>query len=262
MLRVGVIGCGAIGSELALAVAAGDAGDATLAGVFDLDTGAALKLAKAAGCTAAGSLAELLVNRPDVVVEAASQEAVRSFGESVVLAGPDIVVLSVGALLDSELMARLEAACRKTGARVRVPSGAVLAVDALKAAKLGGIKSVTLTTRKPPEALGLAREELAGNERVLFDGPAAQAVKKFPRNVNVAATISLAGIGPERTRVRLIADPNVKRNTHELSVEAESGSILARTENAASENPRTSRLAALSAIRLIRDLGEPVIIGT
>jgi len=261
MLRVGLIGCGAIGSILAEAIDSGKAGDARLAAVFDASEKNVRTLLRRLKkrCAVAHSLGELLSADTDVIVEAASQEAVREYGEKVLQSGKDMVVLSVGALLDRKFLSRMLNAAEMGGARIHVPTGAVLAVDALKAASMGRIISVELTTIKPPRALGIK----VARRTVVFDGAAEEAVKRFPQNINVAATLSLAGIGERRTRVRIIADPKAKRNIHEIKVKAVSGCFQARIENVPSpQNPKTSYIAALSAVRLLKDMSERLRIGT
>ena len=261
MLKVGLIGCGAIGTILAQAIDRGSAGDAHLVAIFDVKKESAKKLQKRLKkkCKVANSFSELLKAKTDIIVEAASQRAVREYGEDVLNAGKDLVVLSVGALLDDSLMARLKIAAEKHKTKIYVPTGAVLAVDAVKAASIGGVKSVELTTSKPPHALGIK----ATKKKVVFKGTAADAVKRFPQNINVAATLSLAGIGKRRTRVTIIADPKLKKNVHELKVKAKSGNFTATIENLPSPyNPKTSYIAALSAIQLLRNLTETVRIGT
>jgi len=261
MLRVGLVGCGAIGSILAEAIDSGKAGDTKLIGIFDISEKNAFTLQRKLRnkCAVAHSLEELLSADADVIVEAASQKAVREYGEKILRSGRDMIVLSVGALLDKELLSRMLEAAERGGARIRVPTGAVLAVDALKAASIGGIESVELITIKPPHALGVK----AARRSVVFEGAAKEAVKRFPQNINVAATLSLAGIGEKKTKVRIIADPKLKRNIHELRVKAASGSFQARIENVPSpDNPKTSYIAALSAMRLLKDMSERLRIGT
>jgi len=260
MLRVGIIGCGAIGSAIAKAICSGGAGDAQLTAIYDAnpERAEALKRAVRGKARVAKSFNELLKGT-DLVVEAASQKAVREYGEKVVGSGRSLMVMSVGALLDDGLRARLVKAAERKKVAIHVPTGAVLAIDAVKAAKLGGITSVRLTTSKPPAALGMNVKE----RKVVFEGSAAVAVKRFPQNINVAATLSLAGIGKGKTKVRIIADPALRKNVHEIEVEAKSGRFTARIENLPSpKNPKTSYIAALSAIRLIKNMGERLRIGT
>lgn len=261
MLKVGLIGCGAIGTILAKAIDSGKAGRAELVAIYDArgESASALERKLKSKCCVSSTFAELLESDADLVVEAASQQAVREYGEKILREGKSLVVMSVGALLDEGLLARLEKAAKGSGAKIHVPTGAVLAIDAVKAASIGGITSVELTTSKPPHALGIE----ASRKKVIFRGSAEEAVRRFPQNINVAATLSLAGIGKKRTKVVIIADPKLRKNVHELKVRAKSGDFRATIENLPSpENPKTSYIAALSAIQLLKNLTESVRIGT
>ena len=259
MRSVGIVGMGVIGRAIARAVTAGIPGIG-LAGVTVRDP------AKAAGYPAL-PLPEL-IRRSDLVVEAATQAALRDFGPDVLQAGKDLMVLSVGALVGVlEEWARLAAAHR---CRILVPSGAIVGLDGVKGAREGAITAVTMETRKPPRGLAGApyieqhRIDLDAitRETLLFEGPATEAVRAFPANVNVVAALSLAGVGPERTRIRIFAVPGLPRNQHRVVVEGEFGRLTIEIENVPSENPRTGRLSYLSAIAMLRELGAPVRVGT
>ncbi|HIE31945.1 MAG TPA: aspartate dehydrogenase [Methanosarcinales archaeon] len=268
-LRIGVFGCGAIGSAICRAIDEGTI-DADLVAICDrspeierfrdsLDSHPeAMKISRMAECV-------------DIVVEAASQEAVRMIAPDVLSAGCDLMIMSVGALSDAELLERLKDLARQRGCRIYVPSGAVAGIDGIKSAKVGGIDSVVLTTRKPPAGFAGApyvREhgiDLSSlrKETLLFEGSAKEAVTAFPANVNVAGTLSLAGIGYEDTVVRVIADPGITRNVHQIEVRGEFGVLTVRTENLPSPvNPKTSYIAVLSAIATLGKLTEPVWVGT
>ncbi len=156
-------------------------------------------------------------------------------------------------------------------ARIFIPSGAIAGIDGLKASNCAKIKKVTLTTKKPPQAfLGnpylLKRKVRLDNineDTVIFEGSALLAVRVFPQNINVAATLSIAGIGADKTTVRIVASPNLTRNIHEVEIESEAGRIITRTENIAHpDNPKTSYLAVLSAIAALKQVLEPMKIGT
>ena len=194
----------------------------------------------------------------DLVIEAASIEAVREYAEEVLSTGRDMIILSVGALLDEDFMARLEKASMSKGSRVIVPSGAIGGLDLLKAASISGIEKIVLTTTKNPRSL----EDVDATKRsVIFDGTAKDAVDHFPRNINVAAALSIAS--KAELRVRILADPDVKTNTHEIAAEGKFGEMVLRVSNLPSpDNPKTSYLAALSVIRTIQGLEEKIIIGT
>ncbi len=214
---------------------------------------------------------EELLHSVDLVIESASQNAVRLLVPRALEAGCDVMILSVGALADEELRKKLFRLAQQNNCKLYFPSGAVVGIDGINSASAAEISSVTLTTRKPPSGLagapyvvckGIELEKIE-KETLLFEGSASEAVKAFPANVNVAATISLAGIGFERTKVRVIADPTLSRNVHEITVEGEFGKFFTRVENLPSpENPKTSYLAALSAISTLKKIMNPVKIGT
>lgn len=258
-LRVGLIGCGAVGHGLARAISDGRA-PVTLAAVFDIKPQAARALASSVKPAPAILPLNRMAARCDILVEAARPDAVQAVVRAAIAKKRDVVVLStVGILRSPGLMT----AAAKRGIRLRLPSGAMSGIDAVKAAACGKVTHVTLTTRKPPAGffgnvylkknkislIGLAEPAL------LFDGPAAVAVRHFPVNVNVAATLSLAGVGPQKTRVRIFADPSLSRNLHEVAVEGDFGRIISRTENApVAGNPKTSALAILSILAVLRQL--------
>lgn len=199
------------------------------------------------------------VGKADLVIEAAGAHAVADVLEACIVEHVDCMLLSSGGLLDHlELLAQAKAA----GIRVLIPSGALAGIDALRAAKLGSITSVTLTSTKAPQGFSHAPHVIERgidlsaitSPTVLFEGHALDAVRGFPQNVNVAATLSLYGIGPEKTRVRVVADPAVQRNQHEVVIEGTFGKITTKTENVPSpDNPKTSALAALSALSLLTE---------
>lgn len=253
-LRVGLIGCGALGGQLARALDRGAVPGARVVAVADLDESRARRLAAALRPRARVLDAARLAAACDIVVEAAGQAAVAGAVRAASAAGVDLLVMSVGALLGHpEWFAR----CERSGCRLRYPSGAVAGLDGLRAAARGGLRRVTLTTRKPPRGLQgapyfkrrgldpLALEKAT----VVFAGSARRAIRLFPQNVNVAAAVALAGIGPDRTRVRIIADPAARRNQHTLEAAGVFGHLTAVTENRPSpDNPRTSLMAGLSAL--------------
>jgi aspartate dehydrogenase len=259
--RIGIIGCGAIASEIVKAAVVGMI-DADIVALMDIYPERCERLAKMLEKKPAihqTDIDEFLKHDMDYVVEAASQEAVREYGEKVLRRGINFVVLSVGALLDAELLERLRAVARDTGAHIYAPTGAIAGLDAIRALRLVGINRVALRTIKPPKSLGVKVSE----PTVLYRGPAREAVKKFPFNVNVAAALSLAA-GKE-AEVEVVADPNTTKNTHVIIVESVASRLEIKIENTPSpENPRTSWLAALSVIELLRRLTgrEELIIGS
>lgn len=209
--------------------------------------------------------------RPDAVLEAASHDAVRAHLVPLLDAGISVVVLSAGALADDSLRDAAERAARRSGARLYVPSGGIGGLDALKAACKAGVDSVAIEVAKPPaawrgipyvEGLGVDLDALK-ERRVLFDGAAREGVPHFPQNVNIAAVLSMAGIGFDRTRLRVVADPALSRNTHTIEVAGKSGRFRVVMENVpAPENPKTAWLACYSALAALRELASPVRYGT
>ncbi len=263
--RIGLFGLGTIGRAVAGAVAAGMPG-LCLAGATSRDAGRAREfLAGLPGLPPLLGLDELL-ERSDVIVEAATQAALVAHAPAILDAGRDLVVLSVGALLDHpEWIER----ARDRGARIHAVSGAIAGLDGLKGAAIDGhLASVVMETRKPPRGLagapGVAGIDLdrIATPTVVFEGTAREACRAFPANVNVVAAVSLAGLGPDRTRIRIYADPSVDRNRHTVTAEGGFGRLRIEIENVPSENPRTGKLSYLSTIAHLRDLGASLRIGT
>ncbi|MFO8110461.1 MAG: aspartate dehydrogenase [Thermoplasmata archaeon] len=192
----------------------------------------------------------------DLVVEAASQEAVKEYGLQALEAGAELVIMSVGALVDEGLRDALYSASGKN--RIYLPTGALCGLDAVVNASHAGIEKVTLTTRKPPKSLNMEVDK----NTVVFQGPAAEAVKRFPKNVNVAATLSLASAGFQKTEIKLVCDPDIDQNIHEIRFQGPAGELVGISRNVPSpDNPGTSYLAALSAAAAVRKLCSKVWIG-
>jgi len=216
-------------------------------------------------------LAALRAAEPEVVMEAASHDAVREHLVSLLESGISVVVLSAGALSDDGLRSAAEAAARRSGALLYVPSGGIGGMDALKGALAAGVDEVTIQVAKPPAAWkGIAYVESLGIDlaalrapKTLFEGPARGGVPLFPQNVNIAAVLSLAGIGFDRTRMRVVADPSLTVNTHTIEVRGASGRFRVVFENIpAPENPKTSFLACYSVLAALRELGSKSRYGT
>jgi aspartate dehydrogenase len=204
----------------------------------------------------------LIAARPGVVLEAAGHLAVRACALGIVEAGIDLIMMSIGALADDRIRLPLEDTARQHGATVWLPSGGIGGLDALAAARaMGDLEQVTHRTTKHPEGLntapyvverGLLREPLM-EPLVVYRGPAREAVQHFPQNVNIAAAVSLAGIGFDRTQVEIVADPSVQRSVHEIRAQGRFGAFTLHFENMMDpSNPRTSRLAGLSAIAALQ----------
>ena len=272
MKRIGLLGCGAIGTQIALAIDSGKI-PATLTHVYDTKRSQSNNLVsklKLKPEVVANS--HLLSSNPvDLVVEAASQDAVRKDAVSILQNKKDLMIMSAGALLDESVFEVISDACKDFSKTVYLPSGAIAGLDALKAVK-DELESVVLVTTKNPNSFKGApffdnsniNPDKISEPTVLFDGKAKEAVSLFPKNVNVAALLSLVGLGSENTSVRVVADPNTNKNTHQINANGKFGNLSFTIENIPdSTNPKTSRLAILSAIELLRQIcTKEVQIGT
>jgi len=243
MKTVGLIGCGAIGTVLAEAIERRLVVCDELI-VYDFDASKTEQLKKALNfpVTIVASLDELLSRKPTVIVEAASQQAAKDYVPKIVAKGIELVVMSTGALLDLDVDL----------SRVHVPSGAIGGLDAIASAALAGIDEVVLTSRKNPKALEMSNK----SAELVYEGYAEEAARRYPREMNVAATLALTA-KPTKVKVQVISDPAVQRNTHEIQIKWKFGEMSMRFGNDPHpENPRTSALAAWSAIKLIQTLLE------
>jgi aspartate dehydrogenase len=241
--KVGIIGCGAIGSLVAKAAETKIIKCDELI-LYDYNTEKTDNLHKSLHIksTVVKSVDEMIAHHPTIIVEAASQQAVKEYLHQILRAEIKVVVMSVGALLDMDVPNRL----------VHTPSGAIGGIDAIASASLAGINEISLTTRKNPQALKTDRNR----ETVIYDGDAETAVRLFPREMNVAATLALT-VRPQKVNVKVISDPKIDRNVHEIKVIWTKGEMLLNFENDPHpENPGTSALAAWSAIKLLKDLLE------
>lgn len=263
-LNIGLAGLGAVGREVAHRLQAGIPG-------LKLAAVAARDHEKARGIVPDPSVeilsAEALAERCDVIVEGLPPAEFRNFAVPAIERGKMFVPLSVGKLLENWDLVEL---AKKRGARIVVPTGALLALDAVRAAAEGTIHSVKMVTRKPPDGLegapylvehGISLKKLVAPLKV-FDGSARDGARGFPANVNVAAALSLAGIGPDKTQLEIWADPTVERNTHRIEVDADTVRFSMAIENIPSENPRTGRVVALSVVALLRGLVSELKVGT
>ncbi|MGE0260450.1 MAG: aspartate dehydrogenase [Alphaproteobacteria bacterium] len=267
-MRVGIAGFGTIGKVVAAYLDRGIDGVA-LAAVSARDIPRAERaMAGFARPVPVVPLAELAEVDLDLVVECAPAALLRDIAEPALAAGRTLITLSCGALLDNFDLVEL---ARRYGGRVLVPTGALLGLDAVQAAAQGEIARVHMITRKPPAGLDgapyLVERGISvigiGKRQCVFEGSAREAARGFPANVNVAAALALAGIGPDRTTIEIWADPEVNRNTHRIEVEADTVRLRLEIENVPSvENPKTGRLTPLSVVALLRKLGSPLAIGT
>lgn len=271
-MRVGIVGGGSIARLFLDNIAKGELGDACVIAI--------LGRAGSARCTALcgqysvpflDDVEALIAARPQVVVEAATHAWVAQHAERVLAAGIPLIVLSCGVMADDALRMRMESAARATGAMLYVPSGGIGALDAIKAAVVAGVDAVTIRSAKPPrawknidyvESLGVDLDALT-EPYTLYDGPARAGVAHFPQNVNIAAVLSMAGIGFDRTRLVVVAEPGLERNTHTITANGASGEISITLRNVPSpENPKTAWLACYSALAALKQMQSPIRYGT
>lgn len=266
-MKVGLIGYGTIGKTLADAIRRGDAGNVTLVAVLDMFETSPFS-DKPSEPVYTTEVTAFLEYDMGLVIEAASQSVLRLFAPQVLIAGKDLMAMSVGAFADVGLLEEMRKLAAQHGRRIYLPSGAIGGLDALSAAAIDEVDEVVLTTTKPPNSLQSVGLEPAVDlatiteSTCIYEGPAAEAVKLFPKNVNVAAALSLAGIGVHKTRVRIIADPASTINMHHVEARGRFGQFRLELRLLPSPtNPRTSYLASLSAIKTLRNLTEPIRIG-
>jgi aspartate dehydrogenase len=265
-LRIAVAGLGAIGTRVAEALDRGIDGLVLTAVSVQNPEKHRSRLANLTRPPAVLPI-EALVDVADIVIECAPSKLVRSIVAPFVGCGKTAVVLSVGALLDHEDLIDL---AQQNGGQIVVPTGALIGLDAVTAAAVGKIHSVRMVTRKPVRGLAGAPYIVENNIAIehiteplkIFDGSAREAAKGFPANVNVAAALSLAGIGPDRTTIEIWADPAVTRNIHRIEVESDSARFSMSIENIPSENPKTGLITALSVIACLRKLRASLRVGT
>ena len=264
-MNILMIGGGAIGREILKHIA--DDPQLKVTHVLDIPAAHAdLRARLPASIRLIGSLDELEI-RPDHVIECAGHAAVKATVPELLRKGIDVSLVSVGSLAEEGLAESLEAAAREGGAQLTLISGAIAGIDAIASARVGGLDSVVYTGRKPPVGwLGTPAEKVCDlanltEATVIFEGSAGEAARLYPKNANVAATVSLAGVGLDKTRATLIADPGVTRNIHHVKASGAFGDLeITISGHALADNPKTSALAAYSAVRALRSLSAPVVI--
>lgn len=271
---IGILGCGTIGTEIATAIK-DDTVEGPLAALYDRNHERAVGIAETFPDANQPTVAEdvgSLTAAADLVVETAGQSAVSEWAVPILEDGTDLMPLSVGALADADLREQVVETAERTGATVHVPSGAIAGLDAIRAAALtSDLERVSLRTRKNPAGLAgapyienndVSLDDLT-EETVVFEGPATEAAAAFPSNINVAVALSLAGTGAEETTVTIVADPDEDNNVHHIEASGGMGRIETEVHNVPSPtNPKTSYLAAISAIEKLRGLSATLRIGT
>jgi aspartate dehydrogenase len=266
-IRVGIAGLGAIGRAIARKLHQAAVPQAELAGIAARDRVKAQAFLDEIDCAAPIRSIEELAKSADLVVECAPAMAFAEIAVPVLSAGKMFMALSVGQLLERP---ELIALAKEHGGQIIVPTGALIGLDAVTAAAEGQIHSVSMITRKPVKGLlgapylakhGIDIANITAPVRI-FQGSAREAARGFPENVNVVAALSLAGIGPDRTTIEIWADPALTRNVHRVVVESDSASFEMSIQNIPSENPKTGRITALSALAALRKLRAPLSVGT
>jgi len=258
-MKIGIIGEGAIGRYVA-----GTLYERSLGPHVIVTRSCHLEETSADSTPHIGSVADL---PPGItlMVECAGHAALAEHGRAVLERGIDLITISLGALADNVLAKNLADAARGSGAKLHLASGAIGALDCLQAAKVGGLTEVTYIGRKPPRSwLGSPAEshldlEQLDTAKIHFEGTAREAAITYPKNANVAAAVALAGTGFDATQVKLVADPSISANIHEIHAAGAFGRFSFQIEGKAlPDNPRSSALAAMSAISAIERQLDPI----
>jgi aspartate dehydrogenase len=267
MTAVGLIGCGGIAQDVLAALRASPANGVSVIGALARPGRGEAARAKLCEIDVVESLDDLLARSPALVAEVAGQSAVIEHGDAVLRSGVDCLVISVGALADPALLARLRSAAQDGNSRILLPAGAIGGIDAIAAMRVAGLTSVRYRSRKPPAAWrGSPAEKLVDldgltRRTVLYKGTAGEAALLYPQNANVAAAVALAGLGFDATEVELVADPDAPGNIHEIEAEGVAGSFAIQLQGKASRtNPKTSALAALSVARALLNRHATIVI--
>lgn len=252
MITIGLLGCGNVGH-----IIGNFKGTWKIVALHDRIPEKAEELARLTGGRAYGDFEHFIEADFDLVVEAASVKAVRTYADAVLRHRKDLVILSVGALADPVFRGEIVSVAGSMGKRVYIPSGAICGLDNLKVGQISPLTRLLLRTTKSPASLGIAATE----RTLVFQGKANECIKEFPRNVNVSVALSLA-CGRDAD-VELFVDPDVERNVHEIFAEGAFGDLYIRVSNLPSpDNPATSYLAALSILSLLNHIDDPLVVGT
>lgn len=267
-MKIGIVGCGTIGTEVALAISKGDLPDLTLCGISDVDGRAAENLSRCLRIPIPILSLDELIENAELVFESTSAKVMPDIVEKSIASGTPVVAMSVGGLVFRPHLLKL---VETKKVPIYFPSGALAGIDALLAAKEAGVNKVQLSTTKHPKSLdgapyliknGISLERL-DKAKVVFEGNAREAIEGFPANANVAITLSIAGIGIDQTKVVITADPHCKRTKQEIIAEGDFGIINCVTEGITSpQNPRTGYFAILSAFATLRRIASTMRVGT
>ncbi len=258
--KIGIIGCGNMGSQIAEYIVENLSDKSKIVAISDIDSQKAKELSVRIKPKPLITTIDELINKSDLVIEAASPEVSGDIAEKADSLKKDVLIMSTGGLLKKQ---RLIEKINVGYSHIHIPSGAICGLDGLKSAMTGAVKSVTITTRKPLKGLAgspYLKEknidiEKIDKETLLYSGTARDAIRYFPQNINVAVTLSICGLGADRTNVKIFTSPEYTRNTHEIEVEGEFGKLWTKTENVPSTaNPKTSKLAIFSAIAKLKEM--------
>ncbi|MED4753292.1 aspartate dehydrogenase [Brevibacillus choshinensis] len=267
MLKIGIIGYGTIGEDVVQAIGKDREGGIQVTSILVRDR---------SKYVVPSSLADLMTEQEavffandfDIVVESAGHGAVKLYGEKVLAHGADLIVVSVGAFADEALQKRLMQKATERCRKIIIPSAAIGGLDRIAAGSLGPMEEVTLITRKPPKAWygTLIEQQVSLTELTepycAFDGVARDSARLFPESVNVSAALSLAGIGFDRTKVKVFVDPHITSNTHEIEARGKFGQIMLQIQNTPSaRNPKTGYIVAMSVMKTLRDRASHFVIG-
>ena len=244
--KIGIIGFGAIGQEIYKKISRKIISGYTVIGVFSEDI-EDQKIPKKIKCN---SVEELLKKKPKVIIEAASVEACRNYAEKILKNKIDFMCLSVCSFADQSFFKKINLLVKKIKSKIYIPTGAISGLDAISSASISNeLTDVTLIQRKPPKALvSLLESKKIKKEKVLSKSTARRICKKFPKNSNIAATLAICGLGFDKTKVVVIADPKIKKNIAEIKATGKFGKLKIFLQNNPSKNPKTSRLTAMSVL--------------
>ena len=266
--KIAIAGFGAIGKELARRLTDGSmpAFELAVIGARDPDR-TRLEAAKVLARPVEVVVSTDLAGRADILLECVPTPAFRAVVEPALASGMTVITVSGAALLDQMDLADV---AQRGGGQLILATGAIVGLDAIRAARFGKISSVKMVTRKPPKSLATAKQVVEDGRdlfkltapELLFKGTAREGARRFPANVNVAAAIALAGAGPDKTELEIWTDPAVERNTHRVVIEADTARIEVAIENVPSENPGTGRITALSMLAALDRLAAPLVIGS
>lgn len=258
---IGIIGTGTIATYLLEQVNENSQVNGEITAVFGRNQEVGPKLSERFGIDFYTDIHEFLALPLDIVVEASTVEAARNYCQDVVESNKNLVVGSIGVFKDLDFLDELQETAKANDVTIYLPSGAIGGLDLIQSANaVRGLTNVQITTRKSPASLGLEADH---KEEMIFDGSAREAIERFPKNVNVALVLSLAGLGIEKTRVQVVVDPESQQNTHTIEVEGEFGHMTLQVENnPMAANPKTSLLAALSILNVLQNINRAVKIGS